>query len=122
MGGVVEKIKRCVTWLGNVFKRVISWFWEFLFGINRKTEAVLNRRTNEILACQEPKKVAKYVGAASHHKQTKKIADHLGKDLCGSDKAAADKIIEKKIFEKFNIKEMRKGSYIIIIRIKIILI
>lgn len=98
MGGVVEKIKACVTWLGNVFKRVISWFGEFLFGINRKTETVLNKRTSEILKCQEPKKVAKYVGAASHHKQTKKIADDLGKDLCPSDKAAADKIIEDEDF------------------------
>ena len=98
MGVVFQKIKRCITWLGNVFKRVISWLGEFLFGINRKTETVLNRRTNEILACQEPKKVAKYVGAASHHKQTKKIADDLGKDLCASDKAAADKIIEQEDF------------------------
>ena len=98
MGGVVEAIKGCVTWLGNVFKRVISWFGEFLFGINQKTEGVLNRRTKEILACNEPKKVAKYVGAASHHKQTKKIADDLGKSLTPSDKAAADKIINEEDF------------------------
>lgn len=39
--------------------------------------------------------MAKYVGAASHHKQTKKIADDLGKSLTPSDKAAADKIINE---------------------------
>jgi len=99
MGCVARAVKRFVGWLGDIFSRVINWFKNFVTGVNNKTENVLMKREKEILQCENPKNVAEYMGAQSHHRQTKKIADDFGKKLSASDKAKADKLLEEEDFD-----------------------
>ena len=57
MGIVAEKIKKCVSWVGNVFSKVISWFKEFMAEVNGKTEKFLVKKQEDILKCKDPKAV-----------------------------------------------------------------
>lgn len=92
MGAFAEGVKRIVTGIGNIFKRVINWFKEFLFGVNQKTENFINSKKEEILKCDEPEKVTQYLGAESHYRQTKQIADNFKKDLTPGDLERATKL------------------------------
>ena len=47
MGNVIEKIKKCVEWVGNIFAKVIKWFRDYMKDVNKKTEKFLNKKQKE---------------------------------------------------------------------------
>lgn len=99
MGAIAEKIKKCVQWVGNIFSKVISWFRDYMVGVNRKTEKFLYKKKDEIMKCNKPKNVGQYLAAQHESAQIKKIADSLSKNLPPADLATADEILKNENFD-----------------------
>lgn len=99
MGIVAEKIKECVSWVGNVFSKVISWFKEFMAEVNEKTEKFLDKKKEDILKCKDPKAVGQYLAGKHEAKQIEEIAESFSKDLYPEDLEAAKNILESERFD-----------------------
>lgn len=99
MGNVIEKIKKCVEWVGNIFAKVIKWFRDYMKDVNKKTEKFLNKKQEAIMKCEKPKAVGQYLAAQHESKQIQKIADSYSKDLPAADLAAADAILSSTNFD-----------------------
>ena len=99
MGIVGEKIKQCVSWVGNVFSKIISWFIEYMGGVNEKTEKFLDKKKEDILKCKDPKAVGQYVAGKHEANQIEKIAESFSKDLAPEDIEAAKNILESQTFD-----------------------
>lgn len=100
MGAIVaEKIKKCVKWVGNVFAKVLNWFYSYMTDVNNRTEKFLNKKKEDILKCEKPKAVGQYLAAQHESKQIQKIADSYSEDLPPADLAAADKILLSENFD-----------------------
>ena len=103
MGSAIQKIKECVSWVGNVYNRCIRWFKKFMHSVNKNTEIFLNNSLEEIQNCKEPPRVGQYLAAKHEANQIQELADKFGEDLSAADLAVANDILSKKTFESSNI-------------------
>lgn len=103
MGSAIQKIKECVSWVGNVYNRCIRWFKKFMHSVNRNTEVFLSDNIEEIQNCEEPQKVGQYLATKHEANQIQKIADKFGENLSEADLAAANNILSNNSFECSNI-------------------
>ena len=99
MGNIVEKIQKCVQWVGDIFNKVIKWFKDFMKDVNLKTERFLIKKQEEIKKCNDPKAVGQYLAGKHEAKQIQEIAESFSKDLDAEDLAAAQSILDNEKFD-----------------------
>ena len=85
---IKEKIRKCVSWVGNIFNKFISWFDKYFFQVNKKTEIFLFKNKEQIKNCEAPPKVGQYLAAKHEANQIQHIADSMAEELSETDLAA----------------------------------
>ena len=98
MGSVIQTIKICVKWVGDIYNKYIKWFKNYMSLVNKKTEKFLIKNIEEIQNCEEPSKIGQYLAAKHEANQIQEIADKIGEDLSPADMSAAKEILNKNCF------------------------
>ena len=99
MGNV---IRACVSWVSNIYNKVISWFKKYKDEIEEDTESFLSDNLEDIQRCEEPKKVGQYLAAKHEANLIQDMADSFGENLSAADLASAKIILNKKYFYEDN--------------------
>lgn len=99
-----EGIKRCVSWVGSIYNKFISWYKKYILRVNKKTEVFLSNNQEEIQNCEEPPRVGQYLAARHEANQIQNIADNIGENLSEADYAAAQEILINESFEMSSIE------------------
>ena len=96
MGSFVETAWRCVKWIGNCIYNVISWWGEFMEGVNSFVHGFLMLKRTTIERSDNPKVVGEIVAIEKEKGQLEEKAEEKYKNLSSRDKNTVDELLKKR--------------------------